>query len=109
MAKDRQIKLSVTEEMFQELTERAERMSISVPALCCYFIGEKLDHLKMTEKATLQKFDNISIQDLFSNFFQNQQQLTPEQIEMFKLGVRKGIDFSENSDASNFLGKQGKI
>lgn len=94
MAKDKQIKLSVTETMFNELTDRAERMSISVPALCCYFIGEKLDRLKQQEQVAMQKIDSISIQDLLSGF----QHLSPEQEAMFKTGIKQGIQFAEMSE-----------
>lgn len=98
MAKDRQIKLSVTESMFNELTDRAERMSISVPALCCYFIGEKLDRLKQQEQVTMQKIDSISIQDLLSSL----QHLSPEQESMFKTGIKQGIQLAEMSEIIGF-------
>lgn len=67
----RQIKLTVTDEMFNAIKERAEKMSISIPSLCCYFIGEKLYQTNLAENASLdavkQIFDNFSIENLLSS------------------------------------------
>ena len=105
MAKDKQIKLSVTDEMLNELTKRAERMSISVPALCCYLIGEKLDNLKQNEDAVLRKVDSVPLNELFSMFMNghglsgsssvSDTKFTPFDEQLFRKGVSKGIDMAQ--------------
>lgn len=49
-----QIKLTVTEDMYQELQLRAKSMSISVPAMICYVVGEKLAQQKLAEQAAVR-------------------------------------------------------
>lgn len=56
----KQIKLTVTNEMFEAIKERAERMSISMPSLCCYFIGEKLDQLRLAEQTSVDAVKDIA-------------------------------------------------
>lgn len=59
--KKRQIKLTVTDEMFEAIKERAERMSISMPSLCCYFIGEKLDQLRLAEQTSVDALKDMAV------------------------------------------------
>lgn len=63
MSKKMQIKLSVTPEMYQALKERANLLSLSVPALCCYFIGEKLYQTNFSESIVTD-----GLQDIINKF-----------------------------------------
>lgn len=65
MTTDRKnIKLTVSTEMYDELHKRASAMSISVPAMCCYILGEKLAQLNLGEQAAVsairEQADNIA-------------------------------------------------
>lgn len=58
--KKKAIKLTVTEEMFNEITERARKMSISAPAFCCYVIGEKLSQYNLGETTAIETIKDIA-------------------------------------------------
>lgn len=65
--KKKQIKLSVTDDMYNAIRERAEKMSLSIPALCCYYIGEKLYQTDLAENISIDAlkdmFGKISPED----------------------------------------------
>ena len=63
--KKKAIKLTVTEEMFNEITERARKMSISAPAFCCYVIGEKLSQYNLGEDVAIETIRSYA-EDLLS-------------------------------------------
>lgn len=71
----KQIKLTVTEEMFNALKVRSEKMSLSVPSLCCYYIGERLYQTDLAENTSVSAvkeiFGNISIDD-FKSFIDDE-------------------------------------
>ena len=50
----KQVKLTMSADMYDELQQRAAAMSISVPAMCCYIIGEKLAQFNLAEKAAIE-------------------------------------------------------
>ena len=56
----KQVKLTMSCEMYDELQERASRMSISVPAMCCYILGEKLAQMRLAEDAGLDALKNLA-------------------------------------------------
>lgn len=64
MSEKKNIKLTVSEEMYNELHKRAAAMSISVPAMCCYILGEKLAQINLGERAAVaaikEQADNIA-------------------------------------------------
>lgn len=64
MTDRKNIKLTVSTEMYDELHKRAVAMSISVPAMCCYILGEKLAQLSLAEQvaaaAIREQADNIA-------------------------------------------------
>lgn len=66
----KQIKLTVTEEMFNALKVRSEKMSLSIPSLCCYYIGERLYQTDLAENTSVNAvkeiFGNISLDELKS-------------------------------------------
>lgn len=49
----KQVKLTMSADMYDELQRRAAAMSISVPAMCCYILGEKLAQLNLAETAAV--------------------------------------------------------
>lgn len=65
--KKKAIKLTVTEDMFNEINSRAKKMSISVPAFCCYVIGEKLSQYNLGETTAIE-----TIKDLAENLLSEQ-------------------------------------
>lgn len=68
----KQIKLTVTDDMFNSLKERSQEMSLSVPSLCNYFIAEKLYQIKLAESVSID-----SVKNVLSEF-------TSSQLEEFK-------------------------
>ena len=56
----KQVKLTMSCERYDELQERASRMSISVPAMCCYILGEKLAQMRLAEGAGLDALKNLA-------------------------------------------------
>lgn len=54
MDKTKTIKLTLTDEMYAEIMKRSNDMSISMPAFCCYIIGEKLHQYKLAEDTAIQ-------------------------------------------------------
>lgn len=61
MKEDRkQVKLTMSAEMYEQLQQRSAAMSISVPAMCCYFIGEKLAQLKLAEGAGIAAINDLA-------------------------------------------------
>ena len=64
----KQIKLTVTEKMFNSLKERANKMSLSVPALYCYYIGEKLYQNDFVENSS---FD--AVKQIIENFIDDEE------------------------------------
>lgn len=64
MTEKKNIKLTVSADMYAELHKRAAAMSISVPAMCCYILGEKLAQLSLGEQAAVaairEQADNIA-------------------------------------------------
>ena len=50
MTEDRkQVKLTMSVEMYEDLQQRARAMSISVPAMCCFILGEKIAQYNLAE------------------------------------------------------------
>lgn len=61
MTEDRkQVKLTMSAEMYEQLQQRSSAMSISVPAMCCYIIGEKLAQLKLAEGAAIASINEMA-------------------------------------------------
>lgn len=64
MNEKKNIKLTVSAEMYDELSKRAAAMSISVPAMCCYILGEKMAQIKLGERAAIaaikEQADNMA-------------------------------------------------
>lgn len=64
MNEKKNIKLTVSAEMYDELSKRASSMSISVPAMCCYILGEKMAQIKLGELAVVaaikEQADNLA-------------------------------------------------
>ena len=54
MDKTKTIKLTLTDEMYAEIMRRSSDMSISMPAFCCYIIGEKPHQYKLAEETAKQ-------------------------------------------------------
>lgn len=48
------IKLTVSEEMFNAIKCRADKLSVSMPAFCCFVIGEKLNQYNFGEEIALK-------------------------------------------------------
>lgn len=67
MPEKKNIKLTVSEEMYNELSKRAAAMSISVPAMCCYILGEKMAQIALGERAAV-----LALQEQAENIVQMQ-------------------------------------
>lgn len=48
------IKLTVSEDMYNAIKNRAEKLSVSMPAFCCFVIGEKLSQYNLGEEIALK-------------------------------------------------------
>lgn len=61
MTEDRkQVKLTMSAEMYEDLQQRAKAMSISVPAMCCFILGEKLAQYKLAESAGVAAIQELA-------------------------------------------------
>ena len=59
--KKRQIKLTATDEKLEAITERALRFCLAMPSLSCYFIGEKLDQLRLAEQTSVDALKDMAV------------------------------------------------
>ena len=78
----KQIKLTVTDEMYNAIRERAEKMSLSIPALCCYYIGEKLYQTDLAENISID-----ALKDMFGKI--SPENLLPENKKEWMRSVGK--------------------
>lgn len=60
------IKLTVTEDMYHRIAARAESMSVSIPAFCCYVVGERLCAYDLAERESVNLLGRLA-GDMFNS------------------------------------------